>query len=79
MSESHGVDIAIRRGRLLALLATLVAPVLIAWYGWETHRRFDVTLMAVLLWGAGTLLWLHFVWPILTAPPPLGDPQHRQH
>jgi hypothetical protein len=58
------------RGRMLAVIATFVAPFLITWYGNATQRPVDVTLVAVLLWGAGTLLWLHFVWPKLAVASP---------
>jgi hypothetical protein len=57
---------AVQQGRWLAIIATCVIPGLIAWYGASAGQPADAIVIALLLWGGGTSLWLHVVWRELT-------------
>jgi hypothetical protein len=54
-------------GRLLALTATIVMPGVIAGSGLFLGYPPDIVVPALMLWGAGTSLWLRHVWPYLRA------------
>ncbi len=67
MEQPPTSDAAVRQGRVLAIVATLVVPFLIAAYGTAAGYPTSVVVPALIIWGSGTTLWLRSVWPRLRA------------
>ena len=67
MERTPTSEAAVRQGRVLAILATLVVPFLIAAYGTAAGHPTNVVVPALIIWGTGTTLWLRSVWPRLRA------------
>jgi hypothetical protein len=78
MHLPHVNDVPAFQGRILAVMAMAVVPMLIAGYGAGTGRPFEVVVSGLMIWAAGTSLWLRSVWPKLQ-PATQVDGDARSH
>jgi hypothetical protein len=67
MQSPPGKDIAVIQGRVLALIATLIVPFVIASYGVAAGHPPFVVFAALIIWGTGTTFGLRSVWTRLRA------------
>jgi hypothetical protein len=55
-------ELQIRQGRMLAIVATILMPALIAVMGFDRGYPVSIIGMGLLIWAAGTACWLAFSW-----------------
>ena len=69
MQPTETDSATVRKGRVLAGVATTVVPFMIVWYGIASGYPSEVVAPALLIWGAGTTMWLRSIWRRLQLTP----------
>jgi hypothetical protein len=60
--SSQPSELVLRQGRLLAVVATVLVPALIAIIGFDKGYPLAVIGAALLIWSLGTGAWLGYSW-----------------